>query len=74
METSEQAGENKGERMLLVVSSTKKGKRRLDGNIQRPLSIQQEGGKSVKEGLDSQVFRGQERLQTLRTNPICQAA
>lgn len=55
--------------MLLVVSSIKKDKRRLDGNIQRLLSIQQEGGKSLKEGLDSQVFRGQERPQTLRTNP-----
>lgn len=68
-ETSEQAGKNKEERMLLVVSRTKKDKRRLDGNIQRLLSIQQEGGKSLKEGLDSQVLRGQERPQTLRTNP-----
>lgn len=44
-----------------MVSSIKQDKYILDGNIQRPLSIQEEGGKSFKEGLDSQVLRRQER-------------
>lgn len=45
----------------MVVSSIKQDKCILNGNIQRPLSIQEEGGKSFKEGLDSQVLRTQER-------------